>query len=335
MSDLICKYHTLGCGVTCADANILKLHEDNLEFHMDKISRNAALIASKNSILQAHNDRLLKLCTERNLLSNVSKKRKLSVQRVILPSTSNESSTFTYPLKFRFDSSQPAIVKVSGVKAFCQSKNVPKELVDESMKQHAENMQWVSVVVPEALTSTKSLILVGLESDVPLTDDILCQTHACLMPRNHYLPAQDALVNTHFVLSDCMQFASVTDAMEASTSMVNHLGVFSFLGLCIQPDRKSAMLAIMFGKRSRHIWTFDDRVVQLCVIHQNRYDSSPPILLGGREYSKPSTFCAREYGWTQDGRGGCHSLVIGDELTISNNLRRIRMKRKSKNPDKL
>lgn len=328
---MVCKYHTLGCNVTCTDASVLKLHEENLEFHMDKISRNAALIASKNSILQAHNDRLLKLCTDRNLLANVSKKRKLSVQRVVLPSSLNESTEYTYPIKFRFDSSQFPVVTVDAVKAFGQ--NVPTELVDDAVKEHARQT-WAPVVVPEALTSKKSLLIFGLQSDVPFSDDILCKTHVCLMPRNQYLPAQNALVNTHFVLSDCMQFSSIEDAMDAATSMVNHMGVFSYLGLCIQPDKKSALLVVMFGKRSRHIWTFDDRVVHLCVIHQNQYDSSAPILIGGREYSKPSTFCAREYGWTQDGRGGCHSLILGDEFMISNNLKRIRVKRRSKNSQK-
>lgn len=282
---MICKYASVGCPMSSPSMDDVKAHESDAELHIQQLIHRVNHLESHNIILKNQNERLMGELLSSSSSSTSSRMRTLpSIPKtpLILPDV---PTNFQYPLTLTCDHETPYI-RVHRVQAY--GENVPEVLVDSDAKPL---QQYCGMSVPQVLNTSKSMLLMSLESDIPLTVDRLARTHIFILSSG----SSTILPETHFLLSDCLLFPSVEEAVQAE---MMSFGVYGFLGLCVKDQRALLVVRLRSGKRM-----ISEDAVQFCVMTENRYDTSCAIAIGGRKYSKAGQIqeMIAQYKWSRQG----------------------------------
>jgi hypothetical protein len=325
-----CKYSQYGiCNVTSENENVLRRHEQEVEFHVEKFAMRLKQAEEKCVILQRLNDHLMQVIRSNNLppvsstpsgASTVASSGTSSgVTNGVSSGTSNKKKRLFaqclpvelprqeihYPLEMKLqETSDLQIVR-------CQAfgKEVPSYLASGPTIAGFQASSF-----PQLPTGVNHLLLIELECQKDWPDTM----HVCMIPKPFSYtsftaesPLSTYAVNgSHFVLSDCLRYSNLEDAF---AGRMLGLGMYSFTGLVeLSPSRRALIVKL------KQLPPSGEHVVHFLISDGSSYTCTVPVSLTSRLYSAGSVVCQliRENSWKAE-TYAC-SVPLGQSLCIGN-----------------
>lgn len=302
IQDMECKYSIYGCQVTCFAKETLSVHEHNLDFHMAMMYRRlsdaqaqCAELADKNEYLQQQ----LQLAGIR--ASKIPKKR-INCLPVHMP---DHTSSWSYPLEMKLLDNVYHFFTIDKVTTY--GTELPEYLRDVDAASMDFMTKLMPLSIPELLVgrgSTNSLLLIQISLDKSIESDtvksMLYRIHVSLMSDESKM-----IDNSHFLLSDCMQFPSLYDVFQAGNLI--HTGMYAFLGLYVDMSLNRVSVAIR-PRNDRKLWGAFDKA-RICVAFSDEKYST----IQSMEVSEVVSFQIAAYTKAEDVHSRMRGLVTSRE----------------------